>query len=876
MTMRRVLLGLVFAALTTVAAWAQLQQIPFVRPSRDGLQAPVGPSGTWHGPTSETVYETSVAAQVMTGTATAGSFALTSVDMACSGATSLQTAAAGTTSWALAIEFAVGTTTCWATISDSGSGVFIIQKTFIVTVPDVSDPVVTVATNAGVNYSVSTASTDVSVDCSDNVACQTLAWSRTGAVGTCTLNSLSGPATNWTCAVTLVATNNRTTANAFTFTGTDQADGDGTDTITITRTVTLEITSSSLPTATQNTAYSSQLSERGGTGTGQAWDNNSGGTSLAAYEAACTGLSVSSSGLVSGTPTDLGDGTCNATVKLTDSGANSDTAAISIPVVAQGAEGPFTFFTEMSVRSDFENGWQLRSQTEIESRLYPNSGRAVDGQQVYHYEYPSATPSLCDGGSCSDDYPTPQDAAKMVYEVNACVPNILTKTIASSTQASPTVLTINTIAKMVIDVTYPVTITGHSNAQVNVTGQIKILTKNTSTDQFTAQLIGVNTSTTGTLGSAAVTECDCAVETVCASSDDSAEDLWFPSTINHRDGNAQMLIWDWWYDDTWYFYFKAFYPALSGGTGSVTKTGSLQMMSNDDAMPGNGTGADSVGVLGHSTWMGGLPHASLTLHDPFYPTGEGGSGVRSGGGTAGGATYANQRVLATNWHPQRNRWTRFWLYTKGMAWSDDLFDKWRTATSQTSLDAGWPISSCVVAGTTTTCTVAPDWKVSGSANKSFKCTVSGNDKAELNATRLTCQTVASGNHTQFKFPTPAGVADGTYNNGTFDPWFMYTSFWAGDESRDATRIMFGTPQWWDETRSYIHMYYGFDTSEKSGHRTHVMTAYTRSVIYLENPTMDLTGTCDNDDPPASPTNLDRGWCTIDAGNNPTIFKKPKR
>ena len=83
------------------------------------------------------------------------------------------------------------------------------------------------------------------------------------------------------------------------------------------------ITTTSLPGGTVGTAYSRTLLASGGTGT-LAWSLDLG--SLPAN------LSLSSAGVISGTPT--GTGTANFTVKVTDSLSLSDTQALSITIVA--------------------------------------------------------------------------------------------------------------------------------------------------------------------------------------------------------------------------------------------------------------------------------------------------------------------------------------------------------------------------------------------------------------------------------------------------------------------------------------------------------------------------------------------------------------
>ncbi len=94
--------------------------------------------------------------------------------------------------------------------------------------------------------------------------------------------------------------------------------------ITVSGSGVLTIVTASLPSATQNTAYSQSLTAAGGAG-GYSW-TLSGGTTLP------TGLTLSTAGLISGTPT--GTGTSTFTVQATDTAAASVTKQLSIAVNA--------------------------------------------------------------------------------------------------------------------------------------------------------------------------------------------------------------------------------------------------------------------------------------------------------------------------------------------------------------------------------------------------------------------------------------------------------------------------------------------------------------------------------------------------------------
>ena len=96
--------------------------------------------------------------------------------------------------------------------------------------------------------------------------------------------------------------------------------------------ITLVVDTLTLTDATVNTAYSKTLSAHGGTGTGYTWSTISGSLP--------TGLSLSSGGVISGTPTVVVSAQA-FTVRVTDSGANHADQALTLNVnPASGTCGP--------------------------------------------------------------------------------------------------------------------------------------------------------------------------------------------------------------------------------------------------------------------------------------------------------------------------------------------------------------------------------------------------------------------------------------------------------------------------------------------------------------------------------------------------------
>ena len=124
---------------------------------------------------------------------------------------------------------------------------------------------------------------------------------------------------------TLAGTPLSTGSATFTATVTDSASHTASATLTVTVYASLTVTTSSLPSTNVGVAYSQSLAAAGGTGTGYTWSVTSGATSLSAV-----GLSVSSGGIVSGTPTAAG--TASFTVQVKDSASSTATASLSVQV----------------------------------------------------------------------------------------------------------------------------------------------------------------------------------------------------------------------------------------------------------------------------------------------------------------------------------------------------------------------------------------------------------------------------------------------------------------------------------------------------------------------------------------------------------------
>lgn len=149
--------------------------------------------------------------------------------------------------------------------------------------------------------------------------------------------------------------------------------------------ITLTITTTSLPGGTVSSAYSQTLAATGGV-LAYTWSINGGGT-LASQGAACAGLSLSSGGAITGTPTT--SGTCSFTAKVTDSASTTATQPLSI-VVSGGvvatptcSPGTGTYGSSQSVSCTVAGGATGCYTTSGTAPTAPTAGTCGSGSTTY-------------------------------------------------------------------------------------------------------------------------------------------------------------------------------------------------------------------------------------------------------------------------------------------------------------------------------------------------------------------------------------------------------------------------------------------------------------------------------------------------------------
>jgi len=394
---------------------------------------------------------TSLASVVLSGQASGCSEALASVTLTCTGANAITAQAATISGTAWSYTYSIpnsGPSSCRATATDKSSptpltsvtGEQVIDRTAVM---DTERPVIqswTFPSTSPYAAAFGENPMEIQLVASDNVAVVAASWTvdLTSGKGTCTVNPPVAGSSSILCSGVVLQSGGAT--NTFTITVTDAAGNQANVNITrqITHIADLVITTSTLPGATQNQLYSATLSCGGGVAP-CTWLNHATGTaSLAGNEAACTGLSVPSTGTGSwGTPTTLGDGVCNFTVRATDSQAMPDTAtrALSIAVSALGVEGPHDYFshhvrvargpcTSSFVGTDCVIRLQgLRNNTWCDLTDPLDNGACSmrrDAQVANVSDSATRTPTTAffycfDGSACADTYTAPQDGAKATF-----------------------------------------------------------------------------------------------------------------------------------------------------------------------------------------------------------------------------------------------------------------------------------------------------------------------------------------------------------------------------------------------------------------------------------------------------------------------------
>jgi hypothetical protein len=277
----------------------------------------------------------------------------------CSGATSISTTSASTTTstFSAQVTVNVGDTTCVFIASDEAANQD--DDTIIIHYQpgDTTIPTITITTSGPIFNTTGQVNIQGTAADTGGSGLDRVTW-------TCdTCNNGVATGTNpWFATVNLVLGDNNITFSSF-----DLAQNQSTPATILVNynPPSLTITTVSVPNGRVGTAYNNTTIQASGGTTPYTWDNNAGGTSLGA--SACSGLSISTAGVISGTPTT--QGTCNTTVRVTDSsggscpGSKCDTQALSFTIAAAGAEGPHDYFDSLRALGSCNKAFSFRPLT---------------------------------------------------------------------------------------------------------------------------------------------------------------------------------------------------------------------------------------------------------------------------------------------------------------------------------------------------------------------------------------------------------------------------------------------------------------------------------------------------------------------------------
>jgi hypothetical protein len=876
--MRRTLLLLALCAVTVSAQEPTFKRRFHSPPIPTGVVIPPpDPECTIDTPTNSSLYQTSTSAITIAGSCTDQDGNVVEVVVSCSTCTPTSVTDTTIVGNRYSASFTAQTEgpnafTVVATDDDTNtSQPRVLLSTY--TVAAAGDPVVTIqAPNGGANFNDTVSPVTVTGICADDVACTLVTWvnADTGGGGTCSGTS------SWSCNVAV-----QSGSNAITVTGANQAGNTGTDTITGTIVFPLAwTTGANLGTYSTSSDTTRQLATSGGAS--PITFSEVAGSTLA-DDAHCAGITVNAAGLMTIQPTTAGS--CTFTMRATDDDSTTADRAFTLTVVDTALEGPSDFWDDMNADPAFVRGFSLQSQSIINAQIHQWNASTPAYRMPWRYRYPSAASSDCFNNDCNDPLNPPQNAMKMEFQVQDCVDKTAPRRLVSITTETPSILRWRDDSGLSVGETYRVTIADATLPELNAEYFVRVTTKypevapdgetegemyldRARTQPFTASAAGAEA------GLATFIQCDCQIEgtLACGGSDSPHLKPVFGTSHDARHPGSMLWTWDMWFGPTWSSLIKAFGAPFVNNATSFPSGGSFHLENVGSAITGsNGNGSPfDVAVVGLGTWRSSTPRPMGTIdNEPLFPGGEGSSG-------AGHRPWSQTNTF---FHINNSVWTRFFLrISLDVPWNDDSFDAWRRHTGLTGYDAGFPITNCVVGATRTTFT-ADQFVFNNKWSRSFRVTISGHSVAALNGTytALTVKNDADpvAEVTTFTIPNVSGAVCGT--GGVMNPHWAHTSLWVADENRDATRIWFGLPAW-DDTTSVVNLHWPFDTSDKAGTRREEMDGYARYVIALGDLDLDLSGSCPDNMPPTSGTgaSTDRGWCTVDATNNPAYFRKPVR
>jgi hypothetical protein len=631
-----------------------------------GVADTTDPQITITGPTTDPTYASPTAAITVSGIASDNQ-ALDDVTFTCApGCTPASGTATGTVSWSFAVTITSGqAATIIVTATDTSANDFPDQFIATFDASDTTDPDIDLASpTAGTTYTATTTPTTFSGTASDDTAVASVTCANAAGGGTV----LATGTTSWSCAVPLFNGTQTVTFTAFDLAGNDKA-----DTVDVTFSPTITIVSpAALQGAGQSLPYSVTLSVVGGTSP-YTWDNNSGGTSLGG--AACTGLTISTAGVVSGTPTTTG--TCSFTSKVTDSAGSpdSDTQPHTI-LVSAVATGQHAFFEAARLRSDWVRGYSLRPPgTGHPLSTDPYYDKQLNGNNDGGFHLMGCDPALSDlkftYNYGADTDPHKQDAAKSAIpsfnRPGNCTGHTLTQALSAST----------TNATDIISLTDTTATYGPVNQR-----QIRIDDEVMKFRPCTAAEGGVRTDSyshwiesqdklcvlRGQYGTTAAAH---SVGTVARLSGNAFVNF-LKLPLNTEDGYTYLITWDAYFTDSYLaFKFDQGQKTFQFTKGTGTENKLFEPKVRFDCRNGANVAVAGCGTS-HVGAVAARAYNSINA-----------AGITAWSETNGNTLGPNALTTITDMAPQPgnfiirpNVWTRWWVKVKQQANDFDLFSMW--------------------------------------------------------------------------------------------------------------------------------------------------------------------------------------------------------
>jgi hypothetical protein len=291
--------------------------------------------------------------------------------------------------------------------------------------------------NPALSITTSTALTSGTVNTLYSQSLAATGGSNSGYSWTVTAGGTQLAALNLSLSTGGVLSGTPTANGSATFTAqvTDSQSHTATASFTVTIYSALTVTTTSLPATNVGASYSQTLAGAGGSGTGYTWSATS--SNLASY-----GLSLSTAGVITGTPTQAG--TASFTANVTDSGSNTAQAPLTITVYSalslptpDPVSLPSTGYTNVAYTGTINASGGSGNYTWQVTGLSDNLSPSTSGGTLTISGTPGATPSTVTFNVTLTDTTTNVSVTRNGYNIAISTPTPVSLPTPSSTIPGP-------------------------------------------------------------------------------------------------------------------------------------------------------------------------------------------------------------------------------------------------------------------------------------------------------------------------------------------------------------------------------------------------------------------------------------------------------